>query len=311
MTDTSTIAKLSPRTEPAPQDPTVEFPADDPSPPATARRSLAIGTVVRRGIQVFAVAALAFVCFALWLSGLAHARSQVGLQRRLRSELSQNSAPVGGAIPTGAPIAILQIPNIGVTEAVVQGSRSSQLRDGPGHVLGTALPGQPGNAVVAGRKTMYGGPFRHLGSLRPGDVIHTTTGEGNTTYRVTDVTHLAATDGSFVQNHGDNRLTLFTTDASWTASGRLVVTAKLVGHPYPPTNTQQPLDADGLGLTGERDAASYMLVWLELLAAAALGCAYAASRWSKTRVWLVFGPLLAMTLWLFFESFVRLLPATL
>ena len=225
--------------------------------------------------------------------------------------MSQNSAPVGGAIPTGAPIAIVQIPRIGVTEAVVQGSGSGQLRAGPGHVLGTPLPGQPGNAVVAGRRTLYGGPFRHLGSLRPGDVIHTTTGEGNTTYRVTNVADLGASDGSFVQDHGDNRLTLFTTDSTWTANGRLVVTAKLVGNPYPPTNTRQPLDAEGLGLTGQRDAVSYMLVWLELLAAAALLSAYAASRWSPTRVWLVFAPLLAMTTWLFFESFVRLLPATL
>jgi sortase A len=312
MTDTSTLAKLSPRTEPRPEDTTtVDRPAADAAPPAGARRSLPIGTVVRRGIQVFAVVAIAFVCFALWLSGLAHARSQIGLQRRLRSELSQNSAPVGGAIPTGAPIAMLQIPRIGVTEAVVQGSRSGQLRTGPGHVLGTPLPGQPGNAVVAGRRTLYGGPFGRLGSLRPGDLIHATTGEGNVTYRVTNVTHLGGTDGSFVQNHGDNRLTLFTSDSRWTATGRLVVTAKLVGNPYPPTNTQQALDPEGLGLTGQRDAASYMLVWLELLAAAGLLCAYAASRWSTTRVWLVFAPLLAMMLWLFFESFVRLLPATL
>jgi sortase A len=311
MTDTSTLAKLSPRAEPPSNDDAPVESPDDGSPLADTRRAAAIGTIARRGIQVFAVGAVAFVVFALWLSGLAHARTQVGLQRRLRSELSQNSAPVGGAIPAGAPIAMLQIPRIDVTEAVVQGSRAGQLREGPGHVLGTPLPGQPGNAVVAGRRTMYGGPFGHLGSLRPGDLIHSTTGEGNATYRVTNVADLAAGDGSFVQNHGDNRLTLFTTDSPWTADGRLVVTAKLVGNPYPPTNTQQALDAEGLGLTGQRDAASYMLVWLELLAGAALLSAFAASRWSKTRVWLVFAPLLAMTLWLFFESFVRLLPATL
>ena len=54
-----------------------------------------------------------------------------------------------------------------------------------------------------------------------------------------------------------------------------------------------------------------MLVWLELLAVAALLTAYAASRWSAPRVWLVFAPVLAVLMWLFFESFVRLLPATL
>ena len=54
-----------------------------------------------------------------------------------------------------------------------------------------------------------------------------------------------------------------------------------------------------------------MLVWLELLAGAALLAAFARSRWSKPRVWLVFAPVLALMMWLFFESFVRLLPATL
>jgi sortase A len=178
-------------------------------------------------------------------------------------------------------------------------------------VVGTPLPGQPGNAVIAGRRTLYGGPFRHLAAVHRGDLIHVTTGEGTVTYRVASVSHLRADDGLFVQNHGDNRLTLFTTDSSWTASGRLVVTAILSGNPLPPTTLTNTLDADGLGLTGQRDAAPYMLVWLELLAGAALLTAFAASRWSAPRVWLVFAPVLAFTMWLFFESFVRLLPATL
>ena len=190
----------------------------------------------------------------------------------------------------------MQIRGIGVNEVVVQGIAEQPVaqRARP-RASGTPLPGQPGNAVIAGRRTLYGGPFRHIGSLHRGDRIHVTTGEGNATYRVSSVTVLAADDGSFVQNHGDNRLTLFTTDSPWTASGRLVVTATLIGNPFPPTTSSATLDADGLGLTGERDAAPYMLVWLEFLAGAALFTAYAASRWSAPRVWLVFAPVLAVT----------------
>jgi sortase A len=310
VTDTTTtLAKLSPRPDEEVTDGTAPVSAEG-APPGRTRRSIDPGTVVRRGIQLFALAAIAFVVFAFVLSGLSHARSQVGLQRRFRAELASNSAAVGGAIPAGAPIANLVARDIGLNEVVVQGSRSTQLRGGPGHVGGTPLPGQPGNAVIAGRRTLYGGPFRHIGSLHRGDRIHVTTGEGTTTYRVSGVTVLAASDGSFVQNHGDNRLTLFTTD-SWTATDRLVVTATLIGNPQPPTENSATLDADGLGLTGERDAAPYMLVWLELLAVAGLFTAYAASRWSAPRVWLVFAPVLAVLMWLFFESFVRLLPATL
>jgi hypothetical protein len=48
-----------------------------------------------------------------------------------------------------------------------------------------------------------------------------------------------------------------------------------------------------------------------LLAVAGLLATYAGSRWSSARVWLVFAPAIALLVWLFFESAVRLLPATL
>ena len=51
--------------------------------------------------------------------------------------------------------------------------------------------------------------------------------------------------------------------------------------------------------------------WLEFLTGAALLAAYLASRWSAPRVWLLSAPVLALTMWFFFENFVRLLPATL
>jgi sortase A len=280
-------------------------------PPIAAKDRIKPGTVVRRGIRIFAVIVIAFGLFAFVLSGLAQGRTQVGLQRKFRAELTSNAAPVGGAIPSGVPVAMMEIRGIGLHEAVVEGSRSSQLRKGPGHVLGTPLPGQPGNAVIAGRRTMYGGPFRDLGSLHPGNRIHVTTGEGSSTYRVTSVQTLGVSDGSFVQDHDDNRLTLFTTDSPWAANGRLVVTATMLGNPFPPTVLQRTLDADGLGLTGERDSAPNVLVWLELLAVAALLATFVRSRWSAARTWLVFAPAIALLVWLFFESVVRLLPATL
>ena len=292
MTDT-TLARLSPR---APDEPASDTRRGEagarPAGAARARAaSSAIGIVARRGIQVFAVAALVFVVFALWLSGLAHARSQIGLQRRFRSELSSNSAPVGGAIPAGAPVAIIADPEHRRVRSRGRRARAAaSCARAPATCSGHHCRVSRATRCIAGRRTLYGGPFRHLGSLRPGDRIHVTTGEANTTYRVTSVKRPRRSDGSFVQDHGDNRLTLFTTDSRWTATGRLVVTATLVGNPYPPTNTQRPLDADGLGLTGERNGAPNMLVWLELLAVAGLFAAYAASRWSAPRVWLVFAP---------------------
>jgi sortase A len=260
---------------------------------------------------LFLLTVVGFIVFALLLSGLMQARSQLGLQARFHNELESNRAPIGGAIPKGAPVAVLQSDAIGLDQVVVEGSRSSELRAGPGHVVGSPLPGQPGNAVIAGRRTMYRGPFRRIGSLQPGNRIRVTTGQGVAHYVVTDVRELTPGDGSFVQDQGDDRLTLFTSASPWSADGRLVVTAQLDGEPFAPTELQRRLDADGLGLTGERGAATNLLVWLEMLAGAALLTAYFASRWSRARTWLVCAPVLALLCWMFFDSAARVLPATL
>jgi hypothetical protein len=131
----------------------------DPGVPQTApaARVGIVSTVARRGVYTLGIAIAVFVAFAFWFSGLAHARAQVGLDRRFRAELTGASAPIGGRIAPGAPVAIVRIPRIGVDEVVVEGSTSGELRKGPGHVVGSSLPGQPGNAAIAGRRTLYGG----------------------------------------------------------------------------------------------------------------------------------------------------------
>ena len=41
----------------------------------TTPKTFPVGTAVRRGLRLFAAVVVAFLVFALWLSGLAHARS--------------------------------------------------------------------------------------------------------------------------------------------------------------------------------------------------------------------------------------------
>ncbi|MDQ1477090.1 MAG: sortase, partial [Actinomycetota bacterium] len=274
-------------------------------------RSRSVSVVARRGALALGVCVVAFLAFGLWFAGLTHARSQVGLQRRFNAELTNAAAPIGGAIAPGSPVAIVEITRIGVHEVVVEGARSTQLREGPGHVVGSSLPGQPGNAVIAGRKTLYGGPFAHLGSLRTGDMIRATTGQGVSTYRVLGVDKVKAEDGSVFADHGDDRLTLVTSNSSVDASGRLVVSARLVGKAFEAQAMRRTLDSAGLGLTGERDAISSVLVWLELLVALTLIGVFALTRWSRLAAWIVFAPGIALFGWLVFENAVRLLPATL
>jgi sortase A len=283
------------------------------APKSTSKRARSYNfrVVARRGALALGICIVAFFAFGIWFSGLTHARNQVGLQRRFRAELTNANAPIGGAIASGSPVAIMEISRIGVSEVVVEGARSGQLREGPGHVVGSSLPGQPGNAVVAGRKTLYGGPFSHLGSLRAGDTIRVTTGQGVATYRVRGVDKVKAEDGSVFADHGDDRLTLVTSNSRVDASGRLVVSAHLVGDPFPAQPLRRTLDSAGLGLTGEQDAIASVLVWLELLAVLTLIGVFALTRWSRLATWIVFAPGIALFGWLVFENAVRLLPATL
>ncbi len=75
---------------------------------------------------------------------------------------------------TGKPFALIRIPAFGRhwQFAIVEGTTLSQLALGPGHVRGTALPGQRGNFVVAAHDVTAGNPFLHLRTLRNPDKIY-------------------------------------------------------------------------------------------------------------------------------------------
>ena len=98
----------------------------------------------------------------------------------------------GVEVPTVAPafgsaVSVLEIGSLGLQTVVVEGVSSEITRVGPGHVPGTAAPGQPGNSVIVGRRTMFGGTFGDLSSMNIGDEIIVTTTQGQTLYQVTDV----------------------------------------------------------------------------------------------------------------------------
>ena len=67
--------------------------------------------------------------------------------------------------------ASIHIPKIGLDRAVVQGVGVPDLRKGPGHYPDSPMPGQLGNAAIAGHRTTYGAPFNRIDELAPGDEI--------------------------------------------------------------------------------------------------------------------------------------------
>lgn len=132
---------------------------------------------------------------------------------------------------SGEPLALIQIPSIGLDAVVFEGTTRDILRKGPGHLEGTPMPGQPGNAVLSGHRTTYGAPFFSLDKLVPGDEILVETALGFHRYEMRESLVVRPTD-IWVAGHREGAwLTLTTCNPIGSARERLIVFAELVEGP--------------------------------------------------------------------------------
>jgi sortase A len=156
----------------------------------------------------------------------------------------ENPDPVASAEPLvlkvesppdlGAAFALIRIPKIEKLQEgwnVVEGVRTADLRNGAGHMPNTALPGQPGNAVISGHRTTYGEPFRQLDALDPGDRIEVETALGTHVYTVRETRVVKPTDVWVAEPRDGAWLTLTTCHPEFSARERFVVFAELVFGP--------------------------------------------------------------------------------
>jgi sortase A len=132
---------------------------------------------VGQTLITFGVIVLLFCAYEVWFTNFYTARAQQHLRSQSRDIIS-NTPPLQGTpeFPTlrgGQGIAVLRIPRLGLgyLKVIVEGVTVNDLRKGPGHFPGSALPGQIGNFVVSGHRTTYGAPFNRLDEVRPGDAI--------------------------------------------------------------------------------------------------------------------------------------------
>jgi sortase A len=156
------------------------------------------------------------------------------------------TTPRGNPPPTpsrGKPLARLEIPRMGLTTYVVQGVSTANLKDGPGHLPETPMPGQLGNSAIAGHRTTYGAPFGNLDRLEPGDQIVATTLAGRYVYEVTGYAIVGANEyGTVVPTTDWSKatLTLITCHPKYTARDRLVVFSTLVATESAPPSVFEP-----------------------------------------------------------------------
>jgi sortase A len=201
----------------------------------------------------------AFVAYQLWGTGIQTAQAQNDLEDQFQ-ELLQNTTTVAptttvtttptpdstspqstttstipvapaGPLTEGSPVAKLKIPSIGLDWTVVEGVGVPDLKKGPGHFPETPLPGQLGNAAIAGHRTTYGAPFFDLDKVEVGDTIEVGTLAGLFIYEVTGTTVVQPSEYASVIPTVDPdvaTLTLATCTPAYTARERLIVFATLV-----------------------------------------------------------------------------------
>ena len=211
---------------------------------------------------------LGLVAYQLWGTGLETQRAQNRLEREFEELLAESTgttiAPeqepaTGVTPPVTAPnrpskaLALIRIPSAGVSDIVVEGVSASALRQGPGHVPNTPLPGRPGNSAIAGHRSSYGAPFGDLDRVEKGDTVEITTVEGQFVYTVTEIEIVKPTRTDVLATTSKKKsLTLITCHPRYSTDKRLIVHAELTSSEpsttlqsssTPPTTAPSPASA--------------------------------------------------------------------
>jgi LPXTG-site transpeptidase (sortase) family protein len=265
---------------------------------------------------------LSLVCLlavlALGLVGAgSQQRAQALAEADLRLVLAEGRAPVsqldadGKPLAPGTPVALLEIPAIGLRQVVLEGTSAEVLADGPGHRRDTVLPGQAGMSVLMGRRAGYGGPFVDLPLLLPDDVVKVTTGQDVSTYRVLGVRHAGDPEPEQLAA-GRGGLTLLTADGlPFLPEDLLYVDAVLTSEVKPTPDRAfgtASLTAAEHAMAGGEDQLLPLVLWLQLLAACACGVVWVRHRLGLWHAWLIGLPTLAASGLAAADTALRLLP---
>ncbi|MBV8462329.1 MAG: class E sortase [Acidimicrobiales bacterium] len=274
--------------------------------------NIPVRTVVAFACIGLSALVLLFVVYLLAFTPITASRNQQRLAQTLVTQVAFRYNLATGAIPPeGQPVGVLSIPALGLHQVVVEGTSASDLMNGPGLMPGTALPGTPGNSVVAGRRVSFGAPFGSIGTLKAGARIRVVDGAGTWTYRVTRHFTVVAGERDVVAPTSDDRLTLITSNSTLSTSGRLVVVAKLVGTPYAVATNSVLLPTYQLGLSGDPSAGGLALFWSVLSLLVLVGAGLAVWRWRHPwLVYLLVTPVFVACGLFACESVARALPAT-
>jgi sortase A len=281
-----------------------------PTGPAGAGENAA--SVLSSSFTMIGIVCLWIAIQLLLLSGISQQRDQDLLYQQLRHDLAGATGPVGPVVPAGDPVALLQVPSLGLEQVVVEGTASGDLLAGPGHRRDTVLPGQVGTSVVYGRAATYGAPFADITDLVAGDEITVVSGQGEKTYTVSGVRRAGDPLPQPVAD-GAARLTLVTAEGSGRlgalAPDSVVYVDADAEEGYPaPAGRAAAVPESEQAMARDTSALPLLALMLALLLALTLGVIAARQRWSAALVWVVAAPLAIALAWATTDVVMRLLP---
>ncbi len=127
----------------------------------------------------------------------------------------------------GHAIGRIKIDRIGLNIVVIEGTDTASLEKGPGHYRNTPIPGQPGTVAIAGHRTTYLAPFRHIDQIEDGDEIRIEMPYAAFTYTVQRHQIVDPSDVGIIKPVGYPQLVLTACHPAYSAAKRYAVFAKL------------------------------------------------------------------------------------
>ena len=130
---------------------------------------------------LLAILALWQIGTGLWIPAKAWL-AQILIARAWEESMATGRLAVPWPWADTTPVARLAVPRLGVDQIVLAHATGRTLAFGPGHLDGSALPGEPGLTIVSGHRDTS---FRFLADLAAGDEIRVQRADGRwLSYRV-------------------------------------------------------------------------------------------------------------------------------
>jgi sortase A len=129
------------------------------------------------------------------------------LDKQIHAKGLHRAQPLRLPIKEGDVLGRIEIPRIGISVIVLQGTKSQTLRLGAGHIDGTPLPGEAGNIGIAGHRDTF---FRGLKNIHKDDEILLQSVSGVSKYQVDWIQITAPGDSGIISSKTESALTLVT-----------------------------------------------------------------------------------------------------